>query len=102
MIVMRTYSSSRDILRRKCSLWAASADIVLIGSTGIVLWFPNEFSALLPGKTLNIAAVIHGKLALLATGFIFTIHFFNTHLRAEKFPMDISILTGLVSEEELE
>ena len=85
----------------KFDVWAACADIVLIGSTGIVLWFPNQFSTLLPGKALNIAAVIHGKLALLATGFIFTIHFFNTHLRAEKFPMDMSILTGLVSEEEL-
>jgi hypothetical protein len=45
--------------------------------------------------------VIHSEEALLATGFIFTIHFFNTHLRAEKFPMDMSMLTGLVTEEEL-
>ena len=39
--------------------------------------------------------------ALLATGFIFAIHFFNTHLRAERFPMDMGMLTGLVTEEEL-
>jgi hypothetical protein len=38
---------------------------------------------------------------LLATGFVFAIHFFATHLRPEKFPMDKVILTGLVSEEEL-
>jgi cytochrome b subunit of formate dehydrogenase len=86
----------------KFDVWAACADIVLIGSTGIILWFPAQFCAVLPGQTLNIATVIHGKLALLATGFIFAIHFFNTHLRAEKFPMDTSILTGLVSVEELE
>jgi cytochrome b subunit of formate dehydrogenase len=85
----------------KFDIWAACADITLIGSTGLILWFPNQFCTLLPGQALNVAAVIHGKLALLATGFIFTIHFFNTHLRAEKFPMDMSILTGLVSEEEL-
>jgi len=38
---------------------------------------------------------------LLATGFIFTIHFFNTHLRPEKFPMDITVFTGRVPLEEL-
>jgi cytochrome b subunit of formate dehydrogenase len=86
----------------KFDIWAACSDIILIGSTGIILWFPTQFCALLPGETLNLASVIHGKLALLATGFIFTIHFLNTHLRAEKFPMDTSILTGLVSVEELE
>jgi hypothetical protein len=31
---------------------------------------------------------------LLATGFIFTVHFFNTHLRPEKFPMDLVVFTG--------
>jgi cytochrome b subunit of formate dehydrogenase len=86
----------------KFDIWAACSDIILIGSTGIILWFPTQFCALLPGEALNLASVIHGKLALLATGFIFTIHFLNTHLRAEKFPMDTSILTGLVSVEELE
>ena len=46
------------------------------------------------------AKVIHSTQALLATGFIFAIHFFNIHLRAEKFPADMSLLIGLVSEEE--
>jgi cytochrome b subunit of formate dehydrogenase len=85
----------------KFDLWAASADIVLIGTTGFILWFPNQFSSLLPGQALNVADLVHGKLALLATGFVFAIHFFSANLRPEKFPMDISILTGLVSEEEM-
>jgi cytochrome b subunit of formate dehydrogenase/nitrate/TMAO reductase-like tetraheme cytochrome c subunit len=86
----------------KFDLWAASADIVLIGTTGLILWFPNEFCSLLPGQVLNIADLIHGKLALLATGFVFAIHFFSANLRPEKFPMDISIFTGVVSEKEME
>ena len=49
---------------------------------------------------LNVAKVIHSTQALLATGFIFAIHFFNIHLRAEKFPADMSLMIGLVSEEE--
>jgi hypothetical protein len=38
--------------------------------------------------------VIHGEEALLAMVFIFTVHFFNGHLRPEKFPMDTVIFTG--------
>jgi hypothetical protein len=50
---------------------------------------------------LNVATIIHSDEALLATGFIFTVHFFNTHLRPEKFPMDISVFTGRIPLEEL-
>ena len=49
---------------------------------------------------MNIAQVIHSTQALLATGFVFAIHFFNAHLRPDIFPADKSMLTGLVSEEE--
>jgi cytochrome b subunit of formate dehydrogenase len=86
----------------KFDFWGACADVVIIGSTGFILWFPNLFCSFLPGVTLNIAKVIHSTQALLATGFVFAIHFFNTHLRAEKFPADMSVLTGLVSEEEVQ
>ena len=61
---------------------------------------PQFLLLFLPGVTLNIAQVIHSTQALLATGFVFAIHFFNTHLRPEQFPADMSVLTGLVSEEE--
>jgi hypothetical protein len=44
---------------------------------------------------------VHGHEALLAVGFIFTIHFFNGHLRPEKFPMDMVIFTGRVSDHEM-
>ena len=85
----------------KFDFWGACADIVIIGATGLILWFPNFFCSFLPGVSLNIAKVIHSTQALLATGFVFAIHFFNTHLRAEKFPADMSVLTGLVSEDEM-
>ena len=85
----------------KFDYWAVFWGVAIIGSSGLMLWFPEFFSRFFPGQLLNVAKVIHSEEALLATGFIFTIHFFNTHLRAEKFPMDMSMLTGLVSEEEL-
>ncbi|MCY2930691.1 MAG: cytochrome c3 family protein [Planctomycetota bacterium] len=72
----------------------------IIGITGLLLWFPALFSNILPGWMFNVATVIHGYEALLAIGFIFTIHFFNAHLRMEKFPVDDVIFTGRLAEEE--
>ena len=84
----------------KVDFWGAIADTIIIGLTGLILWFPNFFCLLLHGTALNIAQVVHSTQALLATGFVFAIHFFNAHLRPDKFPGDMSVMTGLVSEEE--
>jgi cytochrome b subunit of formate dehydrogenase len=73
---------------------------LVIAITGLMLWFPVFFSGFLPGWAFNVATLIHGYEALLAIGFIFTIHFFNAHLRVEKFPVDDVIFTGKLSEEE--
>jgi len=78
----------------KFDYFAVFWGIAVIGSTGLTLWFPVWFTRILPGQFLNIATIIHSDEALLATGFIFTVHFFNTHLRPEKFPMDTTVFTG--------
>jgi cytochrome b subunit of formate dehydrogenase len=78
----------------KFDYFAVFWGIFVIGSTGLFLWFPELFTRILPGSLINVATIIHSDEALLATGFIFTIHFFNTHLRPEKFPMDTVVFTG--------
>jgi cytochrome b subunit of formate dehydrogenase len=85
----------------KFDYFAVFWGIAIIGSTGLMLWFSVFFTRFLPGWFINVATIIHSDEALLATGFIFTVHFFNTHLRPEKFPMDITIFTGRVELEEL-
>ncbi len=70
--------------------------VAVIGFSGLVLWFPETFTKILPGWLINVAQIIHSDEALLAVGFIFTYHFFNTHLRPDAFPMDTVIFTGLV------
>ena len=72
-----------------------------IGSSGLMLWFPETFARILPGWMFNVATIIHSDEALLATGFIFTVHFFNTHFRPEKFPMDTVIFDGHLTEQEM-
>ncbi|MFI5111035.1 MAG: formate dehydrogenase subunit gamma, partial [Terriglobales bacterium] len=78
----------------KFDYFAVFWGVFIIGSTGLTLWFPVFFTQVIPGSFINVATIIHSDEALLATGFIFTVHFFNTHLRPEKFPMDTTVFTG--------
>jgi cytochrome b subunit of formate dehydrogenase len=78
----------------KFDYWAVFWGVAIIGGSGLLLWFPEFFAKLLPGWAFNVATIIHSDEALLATAFIFTIHFFNVHLRPEKFPIDNVIFTG--------
>ncbi len=75
--------------------------MVIIGGSGITLWAPELASHVYPGWVLNIASIFHSEEALLAALFIFTVHFFNTHLIPTKFPMDPIIFTGSYKLEEL-
>jgi cytochrome b subunit of formate dehydrogenase len=78
----------------KFDYFAVFWGVVIIGVSGLALWFPAFFVRFLPGWGLNAAHVIHSDEALLAVGFIFVFHFFHTHLRPESFPMDPVIFTG--------
>ncbi len=75
--------------------------VAAIGLSGLMMWFPEFFSRFMPGWMINIALIVHSDEALLAAGFIFTFHFFNTHFRLEKFPMDTVIFSGRISKTEM-
>jgi cytochrome b subunit of formate dehydrogenase len=85
----------------KFDYFAVFWGVAIIGASGLVMWFPEFFTRFLPGWIINVALIIHSDEALLAAGFIFSIHFFNTHFRIEKFPMDTVIFSGRVSKGEL-
>jgi cytochrome b subunit of formate dehydrogenase len=78
----------------KFDYFAVFWGIPIIGLSGLMLWFPGFFTGFLPGSFLNVAMIIHGEEALLATGFIFAFHFFHNHMRPENFPLDTVIFTG--------
>ena len=84
----------------KFDYWAVFWGMVVIGFSGYAMWFAPFFARFLPGWALNAVLVIHGEEGLLAILFIFSIHFVNTHLRPDSFPMDMVIFTGVESEEE--
>ncbi len=85
----------------KFDYFAVFWGVFVIGLSGLLRWNEEFFGNLLGGGVISLADTIHKDEALLATAFIFIVHFFNTHLRADKFPMDVSIYTGRLSEEEL-
>ena len=91
----------RWVYWEKFDFFAVFWGIAVIGGSGLILWFPEEFSNFMPGWWINVATIIHSDEALLACGFIFTIHFYNTHLRPEKFPLDPVIFVGRITVAEM-
>jgi cytochrome b subunit of formate dehydrogenase len=85
----------------KFDYFAVFWGVFAIGLSGMIMWFPEFFSRFMPGWVINIALIVHSDEALLAAGFIFTVHFFNTHFRLEKFPMDTVIFSGRISKGEM-
>jgi len=84
----------------KFDYWAVFWGMIVIGFSGYAMWFAPFFAHFLPGWALNAVLVIHSEEGLLAILFIFSIHFVNTHLRPDSFPMDMVIFTGTETEEE--
>ncbi|MCG6968642.1 MAG: cytochrome c3 family protein [Gammaproteobacteria bacterium] len=84
----------------KFDYWAPFWGLTIVGVSGIMMWFPEATASLLPGWVFNVATIIHGEEAFLAAVFLFTVHFFNSHFRPDKFPQDIAMFTGTVPLEE--
>ncbi len=89
-----TYLEKFDYL---AEIWG----LIIIGGSGLIMWFPVKAADFLPGWVVNAALIFHSYEALLAAAFIFAIHFFNTHLRPEVFPVDTVIFSGRISKTEM-
>lgn len=72
----------------------------LLAITGLMLKFPLLTTLVLPGWTLNIAALFHRAEAILAVSYIFIVHFFIGHLRPSCFPMHEAMFSGGIHLEE--
>lgn len=78
----------------KFDYWAVYWGALVIGLSGIILWFSDFFSAVLPGWIFNLATLAHGVEAFLAVTTLFVVHFFNNHFRPSKFPLDTVMFIG--------
>jgi hypothetical protein len=77
---------------------------LVMAVTGYILWFPVQSTRLIPASVASyvdlpsIALVAHRYEALLAAGFIFSIHFLHTHMLPENMPTDEAMFTGKIDE----
>lgn len=86
----------------KLDFFGAVWGFVIIIASGMMLSFPQFFGSFLPGWLFNVATVFHGEEALLATCFLFVVHFFNVHVRPDKWPMDGVMFHGRATVDYLE
>jgi cytochrome b subunit of formate dehydrogenase len=84
----------------KFDYWAVYWGLPLLAITGLMLMYPLMTSRMLPGWSLNIAALLHRAEAILAISYIFIVHFFIGHLRPSSFPMNEGMFSGSVPMEE--
>ncbi len=85
----------------KIDYWALFIGMHTMGLTGLLLWFPDVFTRVLPGFFINLAQVLHFYEAILAIVVKFLIHIGMAHLRPSVYPADMTIFTGRTTEEKM-
>jgi cytochrome b subunit of formate dehydrogenase len=85
--------------KEKFDYWGPFWGIVIMGTSGIIMWQKELVTKILPGEIINFALIAHSDEALLAALFLFIWHFYNVHFSTSVFPMETAFLTGYLSEE---
>ena len=87
--------------KEKFDYWGAFWGMVMLCVTGLIMMFPFVAMEYIPYAYVHLATIIHTDEALLATLFIFIVHWWNVHYSPEVFPMSKAWLTGNLSEEQM-
>ena len=93
---------SRFSYIEKAEYWALIWGSILMTVTGFLLWFENETIGLFTKLGFDISRTIHFYEAILATLAIIVWHFYFVIFNPDVYPMNLSWLTGRMSEEEME
>jgi cytochrome b subunit of formate dehydrogenase len=91
----------RYMYLEKFDYWAVFWGMIMMAGSGLVFWLPVFFSRFLPPWVITAAQIIHGEEATLAILFLFTVHFYNVHLKPSIFPMNWAWLNGRITVEAL-
>lgn len=85
----------------KVEYWALVWGAVIMGGTGLLLWFEEWTLSLFPKWVMDLLTVIHLYEAWLATLAIFVWHFYMVLFKPDVYPIDLSMITGEISGEML-
>jgi cytochrome b subunit of formate dehydrogenase len=85
----------------KTEYWALVWGTLIMGATGVILWFENTSMGLFTKLGFDISRTIHFYEAILATLAILVWHFYFVIFNPDVYPMNLSWLTGCMSEREM-
>lgn len=86
----------------KMEYWAVVWGTVIMGLTGVLLWFKDFFFKYVSNEVLDIATTIHYYEAILASLAILVWHFYFVFLNPDVYPMNKAWFSGLMTKEEME
>lgn len=84
----------------KAEYWAVVWGTVIMGLTGLMLWFKIEIFGFLARWWIDIALAVHFYEAILATLAIIVWHFYSVIFDPDVYPLNFAFIDGRVSEEE--
>jgi formate dehydrogenase gamma subunit len=86
----------------KMEYWAVVWGTVIMGATGLVIWFQIQVTHFLPGWAVDVATTIHYYEAILACLAIVVWHFYHVIFDPDVYPLNRAVLDGRVSRQWLE
>lgn len=82
---------------QKITYWFIFVGVGIMVVTGVILWFPEAVTWVLPGSVVPASKVAHSTEAIVAAIFIVLWHFFHVHLER----LNLSIFTGKMNEDDM-
>jgi formate dehydrogenase gamma subunit len=83
----------------KAEYWAVVWGTIIMGLTGLMIWFKLGFFGFLPRWWIEIALAVHFYEAVLATLAIIVWHFYQVIFDPDVYPVNFAFIDGRVSEE---
>jgi len=83
----------------KAEYWAVVWGTIIMGLTGLMIWFKIDIFSFLPRWWIEIALAIHFYEAILATLAIIVWHFYQVIFDPDVYPVNFAFIDGRVSEE---
>lgn len=87
--------------REKFDYFADIWGTIVMGASGLILWFPTAIGNWLPDLAFGMSYIAHSYEGLLAMMAIIVWHFYNAHFNPDMFPMNPAWLTGKLTESEM-
>lgn len=85
--------------KEKFDYWAPFWGMIIIGASGLMMWFKEKATIILPGWAINYGLIAHSDEALLAAIFLIVWHWYNVHYSINVFPGRTTFITGYMPEE---